>query len=81
MENGNGEIFSKILNRDEGKINPSRILQKKRVVSTTLPYKNTLGIKSSSTILFNQECIWKSFNYFKIGLLLGFFIDAYKVGS
>lgn len=24
---------------------------------------------------------WKSFNYFKIGFLLGFFIDAYKVGS
>ena len=25
--------------------------------------------------------VWKTFNFFKIGLLLGFFIDAFKVGS
>ena len=28
-----------------------------------------------------KELFWKNFNFLKIGLLLGFFIDAFKVGS
>lgn len=30
---------------------------------------------------FRQFKFWRSVNYLKIGLLLGFFIDAFKVGS
>jgi hypothetical protein len=31
---------------------------------------------------FSKSAVfWKSLNYFKIGLLIGFFIDAFKVGS
>lgn len=30
---------------------------------------------------FRETFFWKNFNYFKIGFLLGFFIDAFKVGS
>ena len=29
----------------------------------------------------NNQIIWKSLNYFKIGIMFGFFIDAFKVGS
>lgn len=38
---------------------------------------------SDSYTLRKDEAIdrWKECNYFKIGFLLGFFIDAYKVGS
>jgi len=28
-----------------------------------------------------QKNIWKFFNFFKLGLMVGFFIDAFKVGS
>ena len=28
-----------------------------------------------------NQFIWKSFNFFKIGIMFGFFIDAFKVGS
>ena len=28
-----------------------------------------------------QKKIWKFLNYFKLGLMVGFFIDAFKVGS
>jgi hypothetical protein len=43
-----------------------------------------LGIwKDKKTKRRKDESIdrWKECNYFKIGFLLGFFIDAYKVGS
>jgi hypothetical protein len=30
---------------------------------------------------FKKRILWKSFNFLKIGLMLGFFIDAFKVGS
>nr|ACQ90814.1 hypothetical chloroplast RF20 [Neglectella solitaria] len=30
---------------------------------------------------FQKKLFLKNFNYFKIGFLLGFFIDAFKVGS
>lgn len=29
----------------------------------------------------NNQIIWKSLNYLKIGIMFGFFIDAFKVGS
>ena len=29
----------------------------------------------------NNQIIWKSVNYLKIGIMFGFFIDAFKVGS
>lgn len=32
-------------------------------------------------IFFKKTVFWRSFNYLKIGLMLGFFIDAFKVGS
>ncbi|RYX79752.1 DUF565 domain-containing protein [bacterium] len=28
-----------------------------------------------------KQSYWKLFNYFKIGLMVGFFVDAFKVGS
>lgn len=31
--------------------------------------------------IYQKRLFWKCFNFFKIGLLLGFFIDAFKVGS
>lgn len=31
--------------------------------------------------LYQKRLFWKCVNFFKIGLLLGFFIDAFKVGS
>ncbi len=31
--------------------------------------------------LFVIPTFWKSFNFFKIGLMVGFFVDAFKVGS
>jgi hypothetical protein len=30
---------------------------------------------------YKKRVFWKNFNFLKIGLLLGFFIDAFKVGS
>lgn len=30
---------------------------------------------------FINSQIWRTLNYFKIGLMIGFFIDAFKVGS
>lgn len=30
---------------------------------------------------FQKRVVWKSFNFLKIGLMVGFFIDAFKVGS
>lgn len=30
---------------------------------------------------YQKRLFWKNFNFLKIGLLLGFFIDAFKVGS
>lgn len=30
---------------------------------------------------YKKRLFWKCFNFFKIGILLGFFIDAFKVGS
>nr|YP_009106403.1 hypothetical chloroplast RF20 [Fusochloris perforata]AIT95223.1 hypothetical chloroplast RF20 [Fusochloris perforata] len=30
---------------------------------------------------FSFQILWKMLNYLKLGLLLGFFIDAFKVGS
>jgi hypothetical protein len=29
----------------------------------------------------NNQIIWKNLNYLKIGIMFGFFIDAFKVGS
>lgn len=29
----------------------------------------------------SKQLFWKSFNFFKIGLMVGFFVDAFKVGS
>ncbi len=39
--------------------------------------------KEKPKILYssNNKVICKSFNYFKIGIMFGFFIDAFKVGS
>ena len=28
-----------------------------------------------------NQFVWKSLNFFKIGIMFGFFIDAFKVGS
>lgn len=28
-----------------------------------------------------KRSFWKLFNFFKIGLMVGFFVDAFKVGS
>ena len=30
---------------------------------------------------YQKRVFWKNFNFLKIGLMLGFFIDAFKVGS
>ena len=30
---------------------------------------------------YKKRLVWKSLNFLKIGLMLGFFIDAFKVGS
>jgi hypothetical protein len=30
---------------------------------------------------YKKRIFWKNFNFLKIGLMLGFFIDAFKVGS
>ena len=30
---------------------------------------------------FKEDVVWKILNFFKIGLMVGFFIDAFKVGS
>ena len=30
---------------------------------------------------YQKQIFWKNFNFLKIGLMLGFFIDAFKVGS
>lgn len=30
---------------------------------------------------YRKRVFWKNFNFLKIGLMLGFFIDAFKVGS
>jgi len=30
---------------------------------------------------YQKRILWKSLNFLKIGLMLGFFIDAFKVGS
>ncbi len=30
---------------------------------------------------YQKRIFWKNFNFLKIGLMLGFFIDAFKVGS
>lgn len=30
---------------------------------------------------YNNQIIWKSLNYLKIGIMFGFFVDAFKVGS
>ena len=35
----------------------------------------------ASPSLMRSALVWKMCNFFKIGLMLGFFIDAFKVGS
>ena len=45
-------------------------------VSATKP--KSLFYKQS---LFAIPTFWKFFNFFKIGLMVGFFVDAFKVGS
>nr|AWX53381.1 Ycf20 [Halochlorococcum sp. NIES-1838] len=58
-----------------------------------LNYKNTKNITKLKKIVpqksilfwnffrFNQQPVIRFFNFYKIGLLLGFFTDAFKVGS
>jgi hypothetical protein len=36
---------------------------------------------SAKPFYYQRRLFWKSFNFLKIGLMLGFFIDAFKVGS
>ena len=55
-----------------------KIIKKK--VSTTCPYIIKNKIKSFKKLL-NQNFFIKTLNLFKIGIMLGFFIDAFKVGS
>lgn len=49
-------------------------------------FRASLSERRSGTISANpfyhqRRFFWKFFNFFKIGLMLGFFIDAFKVGS
>ena len=39
------------------------------------------NFKTNVFLLNENWLIWKNLNYLKIGVLLGFFIDAFKVGS
>nr|YP_009367616.1 hypothetical chloroplast RF20 [Pseudocharacium americanum]YP_009367705.1 hypothetical chloroplast RF20 [Ignatius tetrasporus]ARK14620.1 hypothetical chloroplast RF20 [Pseudocharacium americanum]ARK14709.1 hypothetical chloroplast RF20 [Ignatius tetrasporus] len=49
----------------------------KRLISPTLKFFKIRSGGSNSV----RSNLWKFLNYFKIGLELGFFIDAFKVGS
>ena len=44
-------------------------------------YKRFFVIYQKISYYPNNQIIWKSLNYLKIGILFGFFIDAFKVGS
>lgn len=43
--------------------------------------KRFFVIFQKSSYYLNNKIIWKSLNYLKIGIMFGFFIDAFKVGS
>jgi hypothetical protein len=52
----------------------------KNKVLTTCPYIIKNEVKSFKKLI-NQNFFIKILNLFKIGIMLGFFIDAFKVGS
>lgn len=42
---------------------------------------NFWTFRVTNTLVFKRLVFWKYMNFLKIGLLVGFFIDAFKVGS
>ena len=51
-----------------------------REATPSVKRSNTFGEQISGQRGWST-LVWKTFNFFKIGLMLGFFIDAFKVGS
>ena len=44
-------------------------------------YKRFFVIYQKISYYPNNQILWKNLNYLKIGIMFGFFIDAFKVGS
>lgn len=63
-----------ITNESLNRTTPKKLMQRKN--SSVPNQKNT-----SSRLNLNLVLCIRFFNFFKLGLLLGFFIDAFKVGS
>lgn len=45
------------------------------------PFNNRFQTNASAGVKLNKEVMCRIVNSFKIGLLLGFFVEAFKVGS
>nr|YP_009367552.1 hypothetical chloroplast RF20 [Pseudoneochloris marina]ARK14532.1 hypothetical chloroplast RF20 [Pseudoneochloris marina] len=78
--------FSNLITPDELKINNNYNFEKNTKLNTDLRInKTTKNQKFSNIFLVNKlgkkKHFLKFLNFYKIGLLLGFFIDAFKVGS
>ena len=63
----------------------SKMLTSKRLVDN-LPLIGNKSVTSKDVsrtvpIFFKTRVVWKILNFLKIGLMVGFFIDAFKVGS
>ena len=56
------------------------ISQKISYYPMRLNYKSKI-LTAHTALAANNQIIWKSLNYLKIGIMFGFFIDAFKVGS
>ena len=51
------------------------------VISQKISYYPMRSQGAHTASAANNQIIWKSLNYLKIGIMFGFFIDAFKVGS
>ena len=51
------------------------------VISQKISYYPMRSQAAHTASAANNQIIWKSLNYLKIGIMFGFFIDAFKVGS
>jgi hypothetical protein len=56
----------------------SRVLEMMKEVQARTSFSRTFSEKSN---FLNLSVFLRSLNYFKIGVMLGFFVDAFKVGS
>ena len=51
------------------------------VISQKISYYPMRSQAAHTASAANNQIIWKNLNYLKIGIMFGFFIDAFKVGS